>query len=509
MPMSEKVVILGGGLGGLFTGALLAKEGYQVTIIEKNRTLGGGLQMFSRNGVAFETGMHMLGGLRPDGSIRKICDYLGITSQLDIKPTDHDCMDSITYLSDGKTYRIPEGRDNFIDYFSQQFPHQATNIKAYVNKLYDLSEEVDFFYLRHETGNIFNHSEEFMWPANKLIAHYIGDERLRDILAYMNPMYGGVENRTPAFVHALINVLYINGTDRFAGGSQQLANALAQVITNRGGKVTTSEKVTRVAVGENKLVEKVVSDKGHEFTGDVYIAAFHPFALLEAIDDSAFTKAYKDRIKNAPNSYSTFSVFISFKPESFPYINPTCYFQDDYGSVWSHSDYDPDTWPRGFMYMTSPEHNQGKWATKMIINSIMKFEQVEKWADTTTGKRGENYEKWKQDHINKVLQRLEQLHPGIGNCIDHITASSPLTIRDYFNVKDGANYGFSKDCNNLALTQLSIFTKVKNLYLTGQCINLHGICGVPLTAVNTVEAIERSHDIIDRINNHYQMLTNS
>lgn len=159
--------------------------------------------------------------------------------------------------------------------------------------------------------------------------------------------------------------------------------------------------------------------------------------------------------------------------------------------------------------MTSPEHNQGMWATKMIVNSIMKFDQVEQWSNTTTGHRGDSYEQWKEKHIAMVLRRLEQLHPGIGTCIDHITASSPLTIRDYFNVKDGAIYGFSKDCNNLALTQLSIFTKVKNLYLTGQCINLHGICGVPLTAVNTVEAIERSHDIIDRINNHYQMLTNS
>ena len=504
--MNEKVVILGGGLGGLFTGALLAHDGYRVTIIEKNRTAGGGLQMFSRHGVDFETGMHMLGGMRHGGSIRKICEYLGIASQLNIKPTDHDCMDSITYLSDGKTYRIPEGRDNFVAYLSQQFPQQAKNIKAYVDKLYDLSEEVDLFYLRHEDGNIFNHSEMFMWPANELIAHFIDDERLQDLLAYMNPMYGGVKNHTPAFVHALINVLYINGTDRFAGGSQQLADALAQVITNNGGEVITGEKVTNIVVDGDKLVQKVVTDKRREYRGDIYVASFHPSAMLKIIDNNAFSKAYKNRIDNAPNSYSTFSVFISFKPESFPYINHTCYFQDDYGSVWKHADYDEQTWPRGFMYMTSPERDQGKWATKMIVNSIMKFEQVEQWSDTTTGKRGEDYEQWKLKHINMVLRRLEQLLPGITSCIQHVTASSPLTIRDYFNVKDGANYGFSKDCKNIALTQLSVFTKVKNLYLTGQCINLHGICGVPLTAVNTVEAIEHSHDIIDRINNHYLSL---
>ena len=60
--MGKNILIIGGGLGGLTTGALLAKEGYKVTVLEKNRTIGGGLQCFGRKGVSFETGMHVLGG---------------------------------------------------------------------------------------------------------------------------------------------------------------------------------------------------------------------------------------------------------------------------------------------------------------------------------------------------------------------------------------------------------------------------------------------------------------
>ena len=65
----QRIAVIGGGLGGLFTGALLAKEGYKVTVLEKNHTLGGGLQTFLRHGMRFETGMHILGGLREGGSI--------------------------------------------------------------------------------------------------------------------------------------------------------------------------------------------------------------------------------------------------------------------------------------------------------------------------------------------------------------------------------------------------------------------------------------------------------
>ena len=55
----------------------------------------------------------------------------------------------------------------------------------------------------------------------------------------------------------------------------------------------------------------------------------------------------------------------------------------------------------------------------------------------------------------------------------------------------------------MMLSQLPIWTKVKNLLLTGQNINLHGICGVPLTAVNTVEALVGRDQLLTKINQYY------
>ncbi|MEE3358222.1 MAG: FAD-dependent oxidoreductase, partial [Lachnospiraceae bacterium] len=164
----KKSVVIGGGLGGLFTGALLAKEGYQVTVIEKNRVIGGGLQTFSRHGVNFETGMHLLGGIRKDGAIYKICEYLGIMKDLKIHDVDADCMDEITYISDGKTYHIPEGKENFIRYFQSEFPEEKQGIRDYVEELYHIVDEIDFFYLRTENEHIYSHDEKFYWPADKI-----------------------------------------------------------------------------------------------------------------------------------------------------------------------------------------------------------------------------------------------------------------------------------------------------------------------------------------------------
>ena len=65
-------------------------------------------------------------------------------------------------------------------------------------------------------------------------------------------------------------------------------------------------------------------------------------------------------------------------------------------------------------------------------------------------------------------------------------------------------FGYAKDCKNMALSLVPVVTKISNLLLTGQCINLHGFCGVPLTAINTCEAILGRNYVINKINSHFQ-----
>ena len=88
------------------------------------------------------------------------------------------------------------------------------------------------------------------------------------------------------------------------------------------------------------------------------------------------------------------------------------------------------------------------------------------------------------------------------NCIKSVYSSTPLTVRDYYNQKEGAIYGIKTDCNNMAASHISIRTKLKNLLLTGQNINLHGILGVPLTAINTCAELVGMDYLLNRINEY-------
>ena len=496
--MSKSVIIIGGGLGGLFSGAILAKEGLDVTVIEKNAIIGGGLQSFRRFGEVFDTGMHIIGGVQKDGNIRRMCEYLGIWDKVHVRDADPENIDSIFFSEDKKTYHIAQGRTRFVDSLSRDFPDQKENLKAYVDALYRMADEVDLFYLRPSPEYMQVHSDDFQISAKALIAKYITDEHLRSVVAYLNPLYGGRDDITPAYIHALISVLYIDGASRFEGGSLLFAETLKDFIEENGGRVLAGDGVVSVH-SEGKTVTGVTTACGKDFSADYYICAIHPCSFFKLLDDEKILpKPYRTRLNELPNSYSAFTLNIKLRPDSFKFFNYTMYYMSRYDAMWKIGE--TDKWPCGFLCITPPEAGQGEYANKMIVTAPMMWKNVTRWEDTTVGKRGPEYEAWKAECTEKLLDCMEEIYPDFRKCIEDINSASPLTIRDFYGVKEGSMYGFSKDCNNLVLSQVPVVTKVQNLFLTGQNCNLHGFCGVSLTAINTCEAILGRNYILNKIN---------
>ena len=505
--MSERrknVVIIGAGLGGLFTGAILAKEGFEVSVLEKNATIGGGLQSFRRFGETFDTGMHVVGGMRPGGNIWRICRYLGIEDKARLMDVDDDCTDRLFFAEDRRSYTLAQGRKGFVESLVRQFPHEREGLERYVDAVLRIADNTDLFNLRPSVSgpSLFASSPDFLMAATDFIAQFTADPKLQAVLAYMNPLYGGRPGQTPAYVHAIISTLYIEGASRFVGGSSHFADLLAEVITSHGGSVFTGDGVEWIEV-KDRHVEHVRTVKGRVYTADHYISDIHPCTLLLLMDEKAFPKAYRERLNSIPNAHSAFSLFIKLKPGTFPYINHSEYYMTRYADVWNFSRTDRP-WPLGFLFMTPPEERSlccnSIAATKALVTAPMPFEMVARWADTTPGHRGPDYEAWKENCAAALLRQLEDLHPGFSSCIEAMNTASPLTIRDYYGAKDGTICGFSKDCRNIALSHLPVVTKIDNLLLTGQNNNLHGFCGVPLTAITTCEALLGTNYVINKIN---------
>ena len=132
----QRVVIIGSGMGGLSCGVILAKNGYEVTVLEQGAQVGGCLQCFSRRGARFETGMHFVGSAAEGQTLDRLLQYLEIKKDIQLAPLDRDGYDVVCL--DGKKYRFANGREAFIEQMVSYFPHQRQQMEAY----FDLVERV-------------------------------------------------------------------------------------------------------------------------------------------------------------------------------------------------------------------------------------------------------------------------------------------------------------------------------------------------------------------------------
>ena len=498
MVQHKSVIIIGGGLGGLFTGAILSKNGVKVTIVEKNSSIGGGLQTFVRFGEIFDTGMHVISGLHDGCNIRRLCDYLGIYDKSLFADVDNNYADSIYVAQDGMTYKIGAGRENFISSLSRYFPDQKYALTKYVDAMYSMVSKIPLFNLTNNKEQNYFDNEETMFPADDFIDKYITNDMLKGILSYISMIYAGERKITPAYVHALVSVFYLMGPSRFIGGSHRLAELLENIIVETGGQIFLNEEVCYIH-NDKKTITSIETKRGRKFCGDYYISDINLKTLINIMDEkSAFTKAFRERIKNLPMTYSAFTINLKFRPNSFRYLPHTGFYLSDYDGIWDIGNNNAE-WPRGFLYVTPPEQNQKKFCQKMIITIPMPWSFVRQWEQTQLSQRPKDYHFWKKQCLDCVLEKIQDIFPGIRNCIEAVNTASPLTIRDYYGIPNGAMYGFRKDCRDIIRTQIGTRTKVQNLLLTGQSVNLHGFCGVPLTAIQTSEEILGENCVMNKL----------
>lgn len=494
------ILIIGSGLGGLTCGSILSKEGYKVCILEQNPNIGGCLQSFKRNKYCFDTGMHYVGGFEEGQPLNKIFTYLGFLKKLNLQPLDENSFDIIHIAEDDKKYPLGLGYKNFIENLANIFPDERDNIYKYCETIQTICKRYHLYQLEAVNASSHVFGEYSTTSVGEFIDSVTQNKKLRIVLAGNNMLYGGEKYKTPVFVHALITNMFITGAKYFVDGSQQLADELAAVIRKNNGDIFTNSKVEKLEV-EEKTILSVRTTSGKIFEADTYISSIHPARTLELVDEGKIQKSYRKRISAIKNTTSGFMLFIVFKENTMKYLNYNYYYSVDYESVWSMNDYDFEKqWPKGFMILTPPHSDSAVHAQTAIVTSLMNFEDVKQWENTTVGKRGQAYDDFKKKCTERMLDMIEAAMPGFRSKIAYVESASPLTIRDYTGTKEGTFYGTKKNIDDMVSSHIPIRTKLTNLLLTGQNLNMHGILGVPLTAVQTCGELVGLDYLIDKIN---------
>ena len=142
---------------------------------------------------------------------------------------------------------------------------------------------------------------------------------------------------------------------------------------------------------------------------------------------------------------------------------------------------------------------QMKYAKTGVIISYMQMQEVARWEGTSVGRRGADYEAFKQQHAERLLETVEQQFPGLRAAIKHYYTSTPLTYQDYTGAEGGGMYGVARDIHLGAACRVPHRTKVPNVYQTGQNINSHGILGVIVGTIVTCSEFLTAERIYQQI----------
>ena len=488
------VIIIGAGLGGLLCGHILSKEGFSVCIIEKNRKPGGSLQTFGRKGCVFNTGLNYTESLDEGQILNQYFRYFGLMDKVSFRRLDAEGFERISF-NDGQ-YHFAMGQSDFVETLAADFPGERAGLEKYTSRISDICRAIPLYSLQEEQLSLLG-NHDLSTGAADYISSVIESPRLRNILAGNNLLYAGHEQKTPLFIHALINHSFIESAWRVVDGSHQIVNKLIDNIKSAGGTVMLGSKAVKLT-GDRNSIGGVELQNGEYIEGKHFIAAIHPDQLLDMVDPGMIRKAYYSRIKGLDSTMGMFTIYLVFKKDSFPYMNHNFYHYNQ-NNVWIASDYRKEEWPQNYLFMNTATSGSHTFAESGSIITYMDYTEVARWKDTFTGDRGDDYIAFKQARAEKLLDSVEKQFPGIRNSIAAWYTSTPLTWRDYTGTREGSAYGILKDHSRPLESMVMPRTKIQNLFLTGQNTNVHGILGVTISSIVTCAELVDIRDLVRKI----------
>jgi len=468
---SMAAVVIGSGVGGLSTGILLAKSGFTVTVLEKNRHPGGMMRGYTRRGLECPVGVHYLGALGSGQILRRFFDFLGVSSEMELERMGRTGVID-RYIFDDLTFDLPEGMDAYEKNLRATFPHeqpQITGIMQLLRRAEKHLNSLDFLF-SDQIG--FAQPEQFQ-AIGEIMTRLGCSAALKAVLGVPSGWIGVPPDQCPAFYHNMALASYLMSSWRLKKGVQ-MVDAFVRRLENLGGRVVCGDGVESILV-ESRRVRGVRTVSGIELETPVVVAAIHPKVLLAMLPDRAVRPLYRKRISGLKDTHGIMCAHVELDASAHPEISHNIFRidRDDNGNI-------PDL--RFYQI-----RGQGGKSVMSILTSG-KAELWRKWENTRTGRRGRDYADAKEEQARRLLLEAEKIFGPLKGC-RLLDVYTPLTIRDWVNSPNGSAYGVVRSCDQLFSASLLNRSSVEGLFLAGQSVMAPGVIGTVMGSFQTAKFI--------------------
>jgi C-3',4' desaturase CrtD len=481
---TQKVIVIGAGIGGLTAAALLLQAGLRVTVLESQVYPGGSAGTFFHKGYNFDAGATLAGGFSPGGPHARLAAQLGL--EWPVEPVDpawvvHLPDASITQWHDPEHWQ--EERQRF-------FPGSES------------------FWKRQESlaRTAWNVSERsFPWPPSTLqeVVQLSKAIRMDTILAVpyafqsiakLLPRTNSQRLRTFLDAQLLIsaqatssraNALYSSaaldlprrGVNYVRGGIGSLSKTLVQWILSHGGDVLYRQRVEKIIM-EGKKVKAVRTGRKVEYSGDLFLANLTPWGLNRLFGENA-PRSLQREIQQRSTTWGAFTLYLGINADKIPtnvpdhhqvILDPTRPLGEGNSVFISISPAnDPTRAPEGKRAVTISTHTRpAPWGQALAVSQ-------------------DEYQALKDEYTRRVLEAAEYVLPGVRSAAELILPGTPLTFEFYTRRPMGMVGGFPQTS---LLQARGPQTDVSNLWLVGDSVFPgQSTAGVTLGAMRTVIAV--------------------
>lgn len=450
------VIVVGAGIGGLSSAALLAKQGFKVLVLEQQSQPGGYCHSIERGDFAFSAGVTAITGLWQGGPVDRFLKGLGISP--DGRFTPHSCR----YVYKGQSIDTGVDMESTIASLGNVFPEESDAVAALFQdaamafqQLHEYSAAFETPLPDHLVVRLLGDKAAALLPRKyphlydwlgktlqqKLDA-YLRSEDLKSIIAAASGQNGTKPEVTPG-LRALVGCMGPQLAGRYypAGGPGALADALARSIETSGGTVMLNYRADRILT--DRRVVRGVRSGAEIFQARVVVANVNArTCVLQLVEANEIGGPYIDFIKSLPMSRSAFTVYAGIDADLTSYPSLVESVDGDF-TVLINSNVDERLAPRG--------------RSSLTLVAPMGYREF-------PPRDEREYDDRKRRLSALMLRKAADVLPGIGDSVSVLDAATPRTLESYTSMPDGAMYGFDQSVGS---RRPHFRTPIKGLYFAG------------------------------------------
>lgn len=461
----QSVSIIGGGISGLTASCFLAKAGYEVSIYEKNASIGGRARVFKEGGFTFDMGpsWYWMPGVYED-----FFQQFGHSTSDFYELRQLDPGFQIIF-SPSDVLKVPANMTELLNVFEAREKGSAARLQRFL-------KEAAF---KYEVGmNQLVRTPAYSWlefarlPVLKAIfkmnvfssvrsyvRRYFKDPGLISLLEFPVLFLGATPDRIPALYTLMNHSALSEGTFYPMGGMGKVIDGIADLARSLGVEIKTSAPVSHIDVSMGRV--KGIEVKGNVVDTDAVIAA----ADYHHVEQNLLPKAYRNysapywQKKTLAPSCLVYYIGIGKRLPKLEHHN--LFFDTDFDQH-AHDIYSEPQWPKDpLFYVCCPSKTDPSVAPAGHENLFVLIPVAPDLQEDNTVRK---------DYLDKVLARIES-YCGV-SFRDDIVVSRSYGIADFvndYNAFKGNAYGLANTLRQTAVLKPSMRNrKLGNLFYTGQ-----------------------------------------